>query len=311
MIVAPSRLRRLIPSRIELRDWGSTATVGYGQPFDCAHLLELYARDPHAAVERLTDEIALHIRDLVVEAEPLDESELVRKIDRIYRAAKGLPDDATARLARRQLIAERLLPALQADHPALYDDLVETVRRYDRRLGRFGLSEGVVGGQPGRSVVARFAVRESLILLALSPILVAGSVVFAAPYFLIKWLTTRVIPIALEEQATYKVFGGMLIYPPWVALVAGVAGRTWGAASGWGVALLLPLLAVASLLASEREASVWDTVTSYFAWQRLSPGAARAMVSQRRAIAETVDHLTEYLRLADAPATQASGPQAG
>lgn len=269
----------------------SGATVAYGQPFNCSHLLELYATDPRAAVEQLTAEIARHIRDLVLEAEPVREADLIARIDRIYQAGRELPDSAQARLARRQLIAERLLPVLQRERPQQYDALVETVRRYDRRLTRFGLTPGMVGGNVSAAAVRRFALRETLMALLLTPLLVSGVLTFAAPYFLIKVLSTRVLKIGLEEQATYKLFGGVLFYPLWIALLSALV--AWQQGAGWGalVALLLPVLAVLTLFAWEREESVVDTVRAYFAWQRMSPAAARALIGQRRAIADAVDAL--------------------
>jgi 1-acyl-sn-glycerol-3-phosphate acyltransferase len=273
----------------------SNVTVAFGRPFSCDHLVPLFTRAPRAAVDALTAEIAAHIGRLVVEAEPIVEGELVTKIDRIYRAARKLDDDPEARLARRQLIAEQLLPALRRDRPDLHDQLVETVRRYDHRLARFGLTEGMVGGEVDARTVRRFAVRESVSLALLLPLLIAGSAAFAVPYFLIKGLSTRVLRISLEEQATYKVFGAVLFYPAWIALVASAVGHYEGVAWGWLTAAALPPLAVGTLFAVEREESVLDTVRSYFAWQRMSPSAARALLAQRHAIAETMDRLRTEL----------------
>ena len=288
----------------------SGATVAYGQPFSCGHLVDLFRRDPHAAVDTLTEVIGQHIRDLVIEAEPLREGELVAKIDRIYQAGKGLPASAEDRLARRQLIAEQLLPVLQRDHPAMYDDLVETVRRYDRRLVRFGLTEGMVGGSVAGANVARFAVREALAFLLLLPVLVSGTVAFGVPYSLIMLLSTKALKIDLEEQATYKVMGGVIFYPLWTLAVVGIIG--WKAGTGWAALALLaaPLLALATLFAWEREEAVLDTVRSYFAWQRMSPSAARALVSQRRAIAEAIHHLAEHTRRCAIAASPLSSPPA-
>jgi 1-acyl-sn-glycerol-3-phosphate acyltransferase len=269
----------------------SEATVAYGHPFTCAHLVPAFAAEPHGAVDRLTGDIERHIRDLVVEADPVTEAGLVAKVDRIYRAGKELRDAPEERLARRQLIAERLLPELQRDHPEQYDALVETVRRYDRRLARFGLTPEMVGERVPPASVRRFGVRETLVALALWPLLAAGVAVFAVPYFLIKWLSSRVLRVALEEQATYKVFGGVIVYPLWVAALGFAIGAWRGAPWGAAVALALPGLAVATLFALEREQSVLDTVRSYFAWQRMSPGAARAMVRQRQSIAEVIHRL--------------------
>ncbi len=266
----------------------SPATVAYGPEMACDHLLPLYATNARQAVAQLTDEIAKHIRDLVVEAEPVNEAELVLKIDRIYSAAKGLRDDASQRLARRQMIGDQLLPALQRDDPDAYDDLVEMVRRYDRRLARFGLTDGIVGGDVSRQAAFRFGVREITRFVLLLPVLAIGTAVFAVPYWTIKWLS-RLLPLSLEVQATYKVFGAAIAYPAWIAAVATAVGLRAGA--GWGglTAVVLPVLAIVTLFGLEREQSVFETTRAYLAWQRMAPGAARAMVSRRKAIGEAID----------------------
>ena len=91
-----------------------------------------------------------------------------------------------------------------------------------------------MGGNVDPATIRRFAVRESAILALLLPLLAAGVAAFAVPYFLIKGLSTRVLRISLEEQATYKVFGAVLFYPAWIAAVAGTVGAY--ARRGLGVA---------------------------------------------------------------------------
>lgn len=268
----------------------SPATVAYGPPLACDHLLPLYAVDARAAVEQLTALIARHIADLVIEAEPVNEAALIIRIDRIYSAAKGLQDDAAQRLKRRQMIGERLLPALKTDHPDAYDELVETVRRYDRRLVRFGLNDGMVGGEVSWRAAVRFGVREIARFAALFPVLIAGVAIFAVPYWLIKW-SSWVLPLSLDLQATCKVLGAAILYPMWVAAIAIGVGVSAGAGLGWLTAGVLPVLAIVTLFGLEREASVIETTRAYFAWQRMAPRAARAMVAHRREIGEAIDRI--------------------
>jgi 1-acyl-sn-glycerol-3-phosphate acyltransferase len=271
----------------------SDATVAYGPPFGCGHLLDLHATDPVAAVTRFTGEIAEHLRDLVVEAEPVEEAALIAKVDRIYVAARGVEDDADRRLARRQWAAEHLLPWMREHRPEQLGALVGTASRYERSLQRFGLSDEMVGGDVPPRAAARFAVRESLWLALLGPVVAIGFAAFFVPYQLIKLLTSRVLRVGLEEQATYKVLGAMIFYTLWVIALGVAAGRALSAPIGWSVAAALPPLAVATLLAWEREAAVFDTVRSYLAWQLMSPAAARTLVAHRQAIAEALERLAE------------------
>lgn len=267
----------------------SDATVAYGPPFGPAHLVERYARDPADAVRAFTGEMAVHIRDLVIEADPVTEADLVRTLDRIHAAARNLPDDAGARLERRQRLAEVLLPSLRASQPEAYDALVESVALYRRRLRRFGVAGDGIGEHVSRASAVRFGVRESVWLVALAPVLLAGLIAFFVPYQVIKQVTSRVLRIALEEQATYKVIGAAVIYPLWVLLLA-LATAWWaGGTAGAAMAVAAPLLAVATLFAWERETAVAETVRSYFARQRMSPAAARALLRHQSEIAAVLE----------------------
>lgn len=269
----------------------SDATVAYGRDFGCDAFVGAFATDPQAAVRALTEEIAIHIRDLVIEAEPTTEAELVRALDRVYTAARGAPADAAARLARQQRLAEVQLPALRRRDPASYDRLLERVGRYRRRLERFGMADDAVRDEVPLPAAVRFAVRETVWLALLAPVIALGLAAFFVPYQAIKWLT-RLLRVGLEEQATYKVFGAALCYPLWTAVVAVAAGQRAGAWVGWAVALAAPLLASATLLAWEREMAVLDTVRGYLARQRLSPRAARALALDQQAIADVLDGAT-------------------
>jgi 1-acyl-sn-glycerol-3-phosphate acyltransferase len=267
----------------------SGATVAYGLPFSPAPFADGEA-DAAEAVRTLTAVIATHIRDLVVEAEPTREAELVRTLDRIYTAARDAPDDPAARLDRRQRLAESLLPALRMRNPEAYDELLATLGRFRRRLERFGVADEMVGEDVPWPAAARFAVRETTRLVLLAPLIAVGVVAFFVPYQAIKWLI-RALRVGLEEQATYKVFGAAILYPLWIALLATGAAMWQGPLAAWAVAAGAPVLAVATLFAWEREAAVFETVRSYFARQRMSPRAARALVRHQRSIADLLDRL--------------------
>ena len=171
----------------------SNVTVAFGTPFTCDHLVPLFNADARAAVEALTAEIATHLRDLVIEAEPIGEGELVAKIDRIYRAARSLDEDAEERLARRQLIAEHLLPTLRRERPEVLRPSGRDGAPVRSPVDPLPADRGMVGGKVDPATIRRFAFRESAIVALLLPLLAVGVAAFAVPYFLIKGLSTRVL----------------------------------------------------------------------------------------------------------------------
>lgn len=267
----------------------STTTVSYGRPFFAD---EVPANDGDR-VAALTTLMAERLRDVMIEASPVGEHELVRRIDRVYSAAHQLPQSADATLARRQAIAEGLV-ILRARDPERFDEIIDEIGRYDRRLRRFGLLEQTVGETVSTATAVGFAIRETLAGLALAPLLVVGGLVFAPPYQAIDVAVHR-LGAHLEEQATYKVIGGLIIYSLWMALAATVVG--WWAGAGWGWLTLvgLPAVALGTLFAWERERSVVSTVRSYLAWQTLSPRAARALIGQRAGLARLMDETYSWL----------------
>ncbi len=267
----------------------STATVSYGRPF----FADEVDRGDGDRVDALTNLMADRLRDVMLEASPLGEDELVRRIDRIYSAAHQLSQGPDAKLLRRRAIAEGLR-LLRARDAARFDEIVDEVGRYDRRLERFGLLEQSVGENVSRTTAARFAAREAAALIVLGPVIVLGALVFTIPYLAVD-RAVRALGTHLEEEATYKVIGGLGIHAAWTAVVAGAVATLTGAAWGWLALGALPVLALATLFAWERERSVVATVRSYLAWQTLSTRAARALIGQRIGLAKLMDETYAWL----------------
>lgn len=273
--------------------WRSTATVAYGRPFS-ADEVPVDAAD---RVDALTELMADRLRDVMIEASPVGEHELVARIDRIYSAAHQLSHAADAVLMRRRAIVSGLA-TLRTRDPGRFDEIVDEVSRYDRRLRRFGLLERTVGEDVSRATAARFAVRETAAGLVLGPLIVVGGALFAVPYAIIDRAVHR-MGTDLEVQATYKVIGGLVVYVAWIGALATLGGWWAGAAAGWATALGLPALALATLFALERERSVVATVRSYLAWQTLSERSARALIRQRKSLARLMDETYTWLHGAE------------
>lgn len=268
----------------------STATVSYGRPFFADDVANDTGGD---RVDALTSLMSDRLRGVMVEASPVGEHELVRRIDRIYSAFHRLAPDADAKLARRQAVADGLR-ALRERDPRRFDEIVDEVGRYDRRLRRFGLLEQTVGQDVPRATAVRFAVREAVVFVALMPFVVAGAAAFVVPYRAID-LAVHALGAHLEEEATYKVIGGLVVHTAWMVAVAVLLGWRFGPGWGWLALAALPGVAVATLLAWERERAVLATVRSYLAWQTLSPRAARALIGQRAGLARLMDETYAWL----------------
>lgn len=275
----------------------SKVTVAFGPPLDIAGPGDAQEGDEAGAVRELTAALADHMRDLLVEAEPTSDVELVNRVERLYATARELPASAEARLERRRLIADGLRE-LRARDPRRYAQLYAAGERYVRRLTRFGLDEAMLGRDVPRRVVARFALRESLLALALVPLAVMAIGLFAVPYVVVQ-LFSGGLRLSLEERATYKLVAGLFVYVLWTACLVWMASHVGGRTAAALAVLAIPLMGVAGLYAAEREASVLDTARAWFAARSTGSRTKALLLRQRAELAELLDETYTWLSRAE------------
>lgn len=285
----------------------SRVTVAYGRPFHADDLAGTDEGDRADAVRTLTDRIADHMRRLLVEADPGADARLLDRVDRLYASARGRPAHAEERLARRRAIAAGI-EKLRAGDPARYEEVLVRVRRYDQRLRRFGLRDRDLDVEVTTAVAARFALREGARAVVLAPLALAGLALFFVPY----WLTALAARLSTRESdvaASAKVVAGAIIYAAWLGVIAAVLWRTAGPAAGLLALPIVPLLAVASLFAIERESSVLDAVRAWLVVRRARTGT-RALRRQRSELAELLEEVQDWLTGVTSPASapKASSP---
>lgn len=270
----------------------SRVTVLYGQPFTVADLAS-HPDGEQAAVRLATDLIAEQMRRLLVEADPAGDAAIVARVEQLYSAARGRPGSPEERVGRRRAIAQGIERLRVAD-PARFDETALRLRRYDQRLRRFGLRDRHLDWDTSRRAAMAFAVREGAIAVLLLPVAVAGFAVFWVPYHvtgLLAWRATRERDVA----ATAKVFVGAAVYAVWLLLIAGTVAARLGPIYGLGVAILMPLAAVAGLFAIERETAVLDTVRSWLLLRRARHNSRERLKETRTELAGLLDDIYEWL----------------
>jgi 1-acyl-sn-glycerol-3-phosphate acyltransferase len=270
----------------------SRVTVVYGRPFSCADLLA--GDDDVAAARRLTDRFAEHMRRLLIEADPAGDAALVVRVDRLYAAARGRPADPEDRVARRRIIAAGV-ERLRAASPEQYEEILHKIRRYDDRLRRFGLRDRHLDWHVSAGDAVWFAVREAAIGIVLVPVAVSGLVLFAVPYMATHAIARRVTREA-DVFATAQLFAGAVVYGAWMALLSVVVGRALGTTIGVATFLVLPLAAVAGLLAIERESAVADTIRAWLLVRRARSDTRERLRRSRSELAGVLDEVYEWLR---------------
>ncbi|HSC27677.1 MAG TPA: 1-acyl-sn-glycerol-3-phosphate acyltransferase [Vicinamibacterales bacterium] len=271
----------------------SRVAIVYGQPFSGRDLLPAPDADLQDSVRALTDRIAGHMRRLLVEADPAADAALVDRVDRLYAAARGRARDPVDRLARRRTIAAGM-ERLRSVAPDRYDELLLRLRRYDERLRRFGIRDRHLDWQVGTQDAAVFAARELAIGLVLVPLCLAGLLAFFVPYRLTGF-AARFATRERDVYATAQVISGAIIYGTWLGAVALAAWWFGGRTHALLAVIVLPLLAVASLFAIERESAVVDAVRSWLLLRRARHETRERLRRRRSELADVLDEVHAWL----------------
>jgi glycerol-3-phosphate O-acyltransferase / dihydroxyacetone phosphate acyltransferase len=263
----------------------SRASVVFGEAFRV---------DSGEQVRPLTERIARAMREILVEVDPVVDAAILERVDRLYVSARPEARHID-RVERRRSIAAALA-RLRSEDPEWYSDIAERMRTYDARLARFGLRDRDLGGPIPAATAVTFAVRETLIGFLLAPFVLAA-IVFVVPY----WVTDRFARrMSLDEAATTKVFGGAALYAFWIALIGWIAWRSLGPLGAAVFLAFLPALAVASLMAIERETAVLAAVRGYLAVTAASPSARVRLERKRNEIANVLDEVQQWLLRSEA-----------
>jgi glycerol-3-phosphate O-acyltransferase / dihydroxyacetone phosphate acyltransferase len=271
----------------------SRGTVVFGRPFSARDLLPASDDAYPAAVRALTDRIADHMRQLLVEADPLADAALIERVDRLYAAARARPSNPEERLARRQTIAAGM-ERLRTVAPHRYHEILLKLRRYDQRLKRFGLRDRHLDWQVSTKDALTFAIRELAIGVVLLPLCAIGLLTFFVPY----WLTgfaARQFTREKDVLATAQVFIGAAVYAAWLAIAGVIAWWLRGPIAAVLTVLLLPLLAVASLFAIERESAVVDAVRAWRLLGRARDETRERLRRHRSDLADVLDEVNQWL----------------
>jgi len=230
----------------------SRALVQVGEPLDPSPEVALQATDPAAAVRALTARIDAALQAVTLNYASWDEARLISRAADLYaRPALDVPRyrtrEETFAIRRAMIDGYR---DLRARFPDRTEAVAESVRRYDRLLRALHLKDEQVAAAYPLPSVARFLGATLLRMLVGLPLALAGSLLNVVPYFLIRLIAgTRRDG---DQQATLKVFPGLVLFPlAWLA-EAWTAGRYAGAWAGWAVLLAAPLAGLVAIRFHER-----------------------------------------------------------
>jgi glycerol-3-phosphate O-acyltransferase/dihydroxyacetone phosphate acyltransferase len=208
---------------------GGRAVVWIGPPVPTADCVAAYGTDPEAAVRRLTDRLAVALRERMVEADDRVTLRLARVVEAAWHEEVPGQEAASARaeFTQRVLRAYRYLRALDA---ARVERFRREVERYAKDRELAGLSERHLS-RPLRAATAwRYAAREGFSLLVGFPFAIVGGLIHAVPYKATE-LAVRAAGPDADEQATYSIAAAMILFPlawaPEAWLVRHFLGPAW------------------------------------------------------------------------------------
>jgi glycerol-3-phosphate O-acyltransferase/dihydroxyacetone phosphate acyltransferase len=263
------------------------ALVLIGPPVATADCVALHRSDPVSAVRMLTDRLAAALRRQIVEAEDRETLRLMRLMERIWQQESGAAlDPRSAAWLQR---AARAYRWLRLAAPAEVERFRRHVEAYGRVLDRLGVTPETVGRRYAPGDLARYAAREVVPIVLGLPLALLGIVLHAAPYQLVH-LGIRLTRPEADVEATYKLAGGVVIFPLAWAVEVWLAARWWGAGVAGLVALALVPAGLFSLAWRARLEDVAREARGllHFLARR---GLRERLLARRRTLAEELERL--------------------
>jgi glycerol-3-phosphate O-acyltransferase/dihydroxyacetone phosphate acyltransferase len=263
------------------------ALVLIGAPVPTADCVALHAGDPVAAARTLTDRLAAALRRQIVEAEDRETLRLLRLLERIWHLEIGAASDprSTTWLQR----AARAYRWLRHAAPADVEAFRREVEDYELALERLRVTPETLGRVYAPPVVLRYVAREVIPLLLGLPLALLGLLLHALPYQLVG-LGVRLARPEPDVEATYKMAGGVVVYPLAWALQAWLAARLLGPAAAVLVVLVLVPAGIFALAWKARLEDVAREATAlaHFLARR---GLRERLLERRRALAAQLERL--------------------
>jgi glycerol-3-phosphate O-acyltransferase / dihydroxyacetone phosphate acyltransferase len=186
---------------------------------------------------------------------------------------------------------------LRLRYPERTAAAAEAVDRYDRMLEALGLRDDQVTATYPAAPVARWLGRTLLGLLVYLPLAVVGMALNWVPYRLVGEIAAR----ATREPdlpASFKVFGGIVLFPlAWLLEAAAAARLAWPPAFAGGAAALATLAAApatgwVALRFDDRRGRLWREARAYLLL-RSRRAVAAELRARREAALQAVTALAE------------------
>jgi len=281
----------LIPAGINYeskRAFRSRVLLVFGRPIPASDIATLEGARPGEGVAELTRRIEAALKELVPGLDTWEELAFLRDVRTIFlgRRSESLTEEAVS-----------LKRFIQAYHyyretdPATVSAIREQWERYRRQLRRFSLQDGWVDLSEAPVRAARFVLLSAVVILGVMPLALIGWVTHYPAYRICGEVERRANR-SPDQSATFKLIGGILLFP----LTYAILGALLAWRDGWKSALvglvLLPLCGWAALRVSEERRRLREGVRAL----TLAFTSRKAAEEIRRQRSEILDSVARLLR---------------
>jgi hypothetical protein len=189
---------------------------------------------------------------------------------------------------------------LREEQPEAVERVYRRVRQYDRLLRVFALRHNQVASRYPRALVALYVLRVIRTLLLRLPLVIIGVALNYVPYRLPGRIAARAADDP-DEEATYKVFGGLFLFPLFWAAEITLTGLWLGTTGAVLMAILAPVSGAVALLARDERDLFREEVRAYLVLKTRSH-IAEELRGRRAEIYQLVNGLVHRLESAEAQA---------
>ncbi|MCI0339676.1 MAG: lysophospholipid acyltransferase family protein [Planctomycetales bacterium] len=243
----------------------SRVFLAFGEPIPAARFAEQHRQAPRAAIGSLTGAIEEALRGVTLNAETWEDHAAARLLAGMLEreAPTGPAGGIGATLARaRGVIAA--YGRLREERPDEVARLRARVRRYDRLLRTLGIRDRQVGLRYRPFGVARFVIRNTVVLALGLPIAVAGILAHLVPWGIVGEIARRTRDVDLKSS--HAMLAGLVAFPVWWVGLAAGASAVAGPASGATVLVALPVAGAIALRVLDRRREILEDERAFLRW---------------------------------------------
>lgn len=226
----------------------SRALVQVGEPVDPTPEMPLYLEDGPEAVRALTRRVDQALKQVTLNFLSWEDAQLISRAADLYgRPRLDLPQGR--RMAESFALHRAFVEGyqdLRQRFPDRAAAVAGCVREYDALLREHHLRDSQIAAAYPSLPVLRFVGRTLLRLVFPLPLALIGTVLNWPPYRLVGEIVRRVVRTG-DQQATYKLFGSLFLFPVFWLLEAWLAGRWLGLGAALVTFLAGPVTALATL----------------------------------------------------------------